>query len=144
MTTFYAGSLHVLRSTRWAALLLTLVWPTSGRADDQGDFRAALAAATAQYRIAMSTLEHNGQEQTAAEVRRFREAWQAVIDRAGSNRPAVYATTEQFFGVLMQIDTRIVGTLLVIDIGNRDAARDALAPIEEILLRMQDGAAPPG
>ena len=144
MTTFYAASLHVLRSTLWAVLLLALAWSAPGRADEPADFQAALDAATAQYRVAMSTLERSGQEQTAAEVRRFREAWQAVIDRAGSNRPAAYATTEQFFSMLMQIDTRIVGALLVIDIGSREAARDALAPIEEILLRMQDGAAPPG
>jgi hypothetical protein len=144
MTRFYPGSLHVFGSILWAVLLLALAWSAPSRADEQTDFRAALAAATAQYRIAMSTLEHSSQEQMAVEVGRFREAWQAVIDRAGSNRPVAYATTEQFFGMLMQIDTRIVGTLLVIDIGNREAARNSLAPIEEILLRMQDGAAPPG
>jgi hypothetical protein len=33
--------------------------------------------------------------------------------------------------------------LLVIDLGSRDAARNSLAPIEEILLRMQDDPAPP-
>jgi hypothetical protein len=143
MTTFYAGSLHVLRSALWAVLLLALTWFTPVRADDAADFHAALQAATAQYRVAMSTLERSGQEETAAEVRHFREAWQAVIDRAGSNHPAAYASKEQFFGMLMQVDTSIVGALLVIDLGRRDAARNALSPIEEILLRMQGGSAPP-
>ena len=45
--------------------------------------------------------------------------------------------------MLMQVDASIVGALLVIDLGSRDAARNALAPIEEILLRMQDDPAPP-
>ncbi len=143
MTTFYAGSLHGFRSALWAIMLLALAWPTPGSGDERADFHAALEAATTQYHVAISTLERSGQEQTAAEVRRFREAWQAVIDRAGSNRPAAYATTEQFFGMLMQIDMRIVGVLLVIDMGNRNAAREALAPIEEILLRMQDGSPAP-
>ena len=31
--------------------------------------------------------------------------------------------------MLMQVDTSIVGVLLVIEIGSRDAARNALAPI---------------
>jgi hypothetical protein len=143
MTTFYARSLHVFRAALWAVPLLALAWSAPGRADEQADFHAALEAATAQYHLAMSTLERSSQAQTAAEVRRFRQAWQAVIDHAGSNRPAAYATTEQFFGMLTQIDMRIVGVLLVIDLGNRDAARNALAPIEEILLRMQETAAPP-
>jgi hypothetical protein len=143
MTTIYAASMHVFRSTLWAILLLAQPWSAPGLADDAADFHAAVAAATAQYRVAMSTLERSGQEQTAAEVRHFREVWQAVIDRAGANRPAAYATTEQFFSMLMQVDTSIVGALLVIDIGSREAARTALAPIEEILLRMQSDAAPP-
>jgi hypothetical protein len=144
MTTIYAASRYVFRSTLWVVLLLALALSAPGRAGETAGFRAALEAATAQYRLAMSTLERSSQEQTAAEVRRFREAWQAVIDRAGPNRPAAYPTTEQFFSMLMQIDTRIVGVLLVIEIGNREAARDGLAPIEEILLRMQGGATPPG
>jgi hypothetical protein len=96
-----------------------------------------------QYRVAMSPLERSGQEETAAEVRHFRQAWQAVIERAGANLPAAYATTEEYYGMLMQVDTSIVGALLVIDLGSRDAARKSLAPIEEILLRMQDGTASP-
>jgi hypothetical protein len=144
MTTLYAGSTRFYRATLATVLLLALGLPISGRANDATEFRAALAAATMQYRVAMNTLELSSQEETAAEVRSFREAWQAVIDRASTNRPAAYATTEEFFSMMMQVDTSIVGALLVIDLGSRDAARKALAPIEEILLRMQDGAAPPG
>jgi hypothetical protein len=141
MTTFYAGSIRFCRTALCAVLVLAS--PAVSLADDTTEFRAALATATMQYRVAMNTLEHSGQEQTAAEVREFRAAWQAVIDRAGTNRPAAYATTEKFFSMALQVDTSIVGALLVIDLGSRDAARKALAPIEEVLLRMQDGAAAP-
>ncbi len=143
MTAIYAGSMRFCRGGLSGLLLLALAWPLPGRAADGTEFRAALAAATMQYRVAMNTLERSGQAETAAEVRHFREAWQAVIDRAGANRPAAYATTEEYYGMLMQVDTSIVGALLVIDLGSRDAARNSLAPIEEILLRMQDDPAPP-
>jgi hypothetical protein len=72
MTNLYAASLRIYRAGAWAVLLLALAWPGCGRADETTDFRAALAAATMQYRVAMNTLEHMGQEQTAAEVRHRR------------------------------------------------------------------------
>jgi hypothetical protein len=40
-----------------------------------------------QYRLALRTLESSSREQTAAEVRMFREACQDVIARLDSNRP---------------------------------------------------------
>ena len=43
----------------------------------------------------------------------------------------------------MQIDMRIVSALIVIDIGSREAARDALAPIAETLSRLSARSAPP-
>jgi hypothetical protein len=132
------------RAALCAVVLFALAWPMASRSADGTEFRAALAAATVQYRVAMNTLERGGQAETSTEVRHFRKAWQAVIDRAEANRPAAYATTEEYYGMLMQVDTSIVGALLVIDLGSRDAARKSLAPIEEILLRMQDGTDPPG
>ena len=44
------------------------------RADDLADFAAAVERAAAQYHFALRTLETAGREQTAAEVRLFREA----------------------------------------------------------------------
>jgi hypothetical protein len=138
-----AGSTFVWRPALWPILLLALAWPVAGRADALADLHAAVEDAAAQYRVAMSTLESSGREQTALEVQRFRSAWQAVMDRFGSNRPADFATDEEFPSVFMQIDARIVGALIVIDIGSRDAAREGLAPIGEILSRLQARSAPP-
>ena len=42
----------------------------------------------------------------------------------------------------MQVDARIVGALIVIDIGSREAARDALAPIAETLAALSARSAP--
>jgi hypothetical protein len=40
------------------------------------------------------------------------------------------------------IDARLVGVLLVIDMGNRDAARAGLAPIQETLSDLSARSAP--
>jgi hypothetical protein len=37
----------------------------------------------------------------------------------------------------MQIDVRLVGTLLVIDVGSRDAARRSLAPLADTLATLR-------
>ena len=44
--------------------------------------------------------------------------------------------------MFMLVDTRLVGVLLVVDMGNREAARDALAPIQETLSRLSARSAP--
>ena len=91
----------------------------------------------------MTTLETRGREETSAAVQRFRQAWQIVIDRRESSRPAAFADAEQYAGLFMQVDARIVGALIVIDIGSRDPARDALAPIGETLLQLSAAPASP-
>jgi len=119
-----------------AALLLCLLHPAPGRADDLADFHAAVERAAGQYRVALQVLETRGREETAAAVHRFRAAWQDVIDRFEKNPPAALRGDEQYAGTFMQIDMRIVGALLVIDMGSREAARDALAPIADTLARL--------
>jgi hypothetical protein len=130
---------------RVGAILIALVaqWLVlPARADELADFQAAIAQASAQYRVAMTTLETRGREETAAAVQRFRESWQVVSDRRGSNRPAAFTDAEQYAAMFVLVDARIVGALIVIDIGSRDAARDALAPIAETLSQLGAGSAP--
>jgi hypothetical protein len=125
-----------------ALCLQALALPAPGRADELADFHAAVAQASAQYRIAMATLEARGRDETAAAVHQFRQAWQTIIDRFGANPPAAFAEDEQYAGMFLQVDMRLVSALIVIDIGSREAARDALAPIQETLTQLSKRAAP--
>jgi hypothetical protein len=125
-------------STRAIVLAATFVLAAlSAPANDLNRFETAIQQATTQYRIALQTLETSGREQTAAEVRLLRQAWQEIIDQYEASRPAelegadVYAT---------EIDARLVGALIVIDIGSREAAREALMPIGDTLARLRDRA----
>ena len=133
------GSRVVLAAGLAQALLL---WAPA-KADELADFHAAVERALDQYHFAMTTLESSSQERTAAEVARLREAWQAIADRFGANRPAAFADDDQYGGMFMQIDVRLLGVLLVIDLGNRDAARSALAPVADTLADLAARSAPP-
>jgi hypothetical protein len=109
-------------------------------ADERADFEAAFKLADAQYRIALKTLETSGREETSAEVARLRDAFQVVIAQFDANRTTLGADAD-FAGMLMQLDARIVGALLVIDFGSREAARGALAPIGQTLSELEARAA---
>jgi hypothetical protein len=101
-------------------------------ADERADFEAAFKLADAQYQIALKTLETSGREQTSAEVARLRDAFQAVIQQFDAHKGAL-GGGDDYAGMLMQLDARIVGVLLVIDFGSREAARAALTPIGQTL-----------
>jgi hypothetical protein len=124
------------------AALLVLALSVPGRADDLADFHAAVAQASEQYRIAMETLETQSQAETAAAVQRFRASWHAISDRFGKSRPAPFVGDEQYGTMFMLIDTRVIGVLLAIDLGSRDAARSGFAPIRETLSDLSTRSAP--
>ena len=128
-----------------AALLATaliLPWsPLSAGADERADLQAAFRLAIAQYQVALKTLETRGREETAAEVSRLREAFHAVIEQINANGDALRADPD-LAGSLMQLDVSIVGVLLVIDFGSREAAREALLPVGQSLSELRARAAP--
>ena len=105
------------------ALLHALALSVPAPADDLADLHTAVKQASAQYRVAMATLETRGREETTAAVQQFRQAWQSIFDRFGVNRPAAFVNDEHYASMFMQIDMRLVGALIVIDIGSREAAR---------------------
>ena len=135
-----AAMFTAARTTLLALILATA--PLSAGADDLKEFAVALERAELQYRIALRTLESSGRDETAAEVRLFRQTWQDVIARLDSNRPAQFEDDESYAVTMTQIDAALVGVLIVIDIGSREAARAALTPIGETLAKLRERAAP--
>jgi hypothetical protein len=127
--------LFPLHATLVAAALLLPWSPSAAGADERADLQAAFRLATAQYQVALKTLETRGREETAAEVSRLREAFQAVIQQFNANRVALDGD-QDYAGALMQLDVSIIGVLLVIDFGSREAAREALIPVGRSLAEL--------
>jgi hypothetical protein len=120
---------------------LLVQWPISAAgADERSELEAAFKLANAQYQVALKTLETRGREETAAEVHRLREAFQAVMERFNANKSALGLDAD-YAGALLQFDVSIVGVMLVIDFGSREAARDALTPIGASLAELEARAA---
>jgi hypothetical protein len=122
--------------------LLALALSLSGRADELADFHAAVEEATAEYRVAMAILETSSQSETSAAVQRFRQSWQSLNARFVKPAPAPFADDPDYPTMFMQVDVQLIGVLLTIDMGNRDAARNGLVPIGETLARLSARSAP--
>jgi hypothetical protein len=131
------------RSLLRLILLLTLAFG-HGASAEPASFGAAVEQASMQYRSIMDMLETGGRDETAAEVEYFRAAWGDIIERFGKDRPAAFAGDDTYSSTLMEIDVRLLGAMLVINIGSREAAREALKPIGEAIARLQQrGTSPP-
>jgi hypothetical protein len=126
----------VIRSILLALLLAAA--PLPALADDLAEFADAVEHAELQYRIALRTLESSGREQTAAEVRLFRDALQEAIAQLDKHPPPKPDGDESYAASMLQIDMAIIGALIVIDIGSREAARAALTPIGERLAKLRE------
>jgi hypothetical protein len=135
----------IVRLFRLGAVVLVTAllaqWPIGAAgADERSELEAAFRLANAQYEVALKTLETRGREETAAEVHRLREAFQVVMERFNANQSALGLDAD-YAGALLQFDVSIVGVMLVIDFGSREAARDALTPIGQSLAELQARAA---
>jgi hypothetical protein len=106
-------------------------------ADDLGDFAAAVERASAQFYFTMQALESSGREQTAVEVRLLRQEWQDLIERYVNAQPAELADGEDLAATFTVIDTSLVSALIVIDIGSREATREALKPVGATLAKLR-------
>lgn len=129
----------MLKALQAIALAMTVIAaPLPAAAGDLEEFAAAIERAEIQYRMALRVLETSGRDQTAAEVALFREAWQEAIARLDNHRPPEFQDDETYASTMLEIDTALVGAMIVIDIGSREGARAALAPIGDKLAKLRD------
>ncbi len=118
--------------------LIVVAAPLPAAADDLEEFAVAVERAELQYRMALRTLETAGRDETTAEVALFRQAWQEVIARLDNHRPAQFEGDDSYAATMMEVDTALVGAMIVIGISSREGARAALAPIGEKLAKLRD------
>lgn len=100
----------------------------------KSELQAALERAIAQYRIALDAVENGSQQAAAVEVHRFREIWHHATERYRAQHPA---QAERLGADMVDVDLRIVGVLLIIDMGRREAARTSLISIEDTLEKLE-------
>jgi hypothetical protein len=118
-------------------IALALCLATAAHADDLADFNAAVEAAMRHHRVALGYLRTGNIDLAVRELEAMGTAWDTVIGRFGSNRPAAFRDNALFGTVLTDVATRIVTIHIVIDIGRLDAAQASLTAIRHALAAMR-------
>jgi hypothetical protein len=113
-----------------AAILLALACIAPVRADDLDDFNRAVEAAMSHHRVAAGYLRTGNIDLAALELEGLREAWGKVTSLP---KPAAFRDTERYTSTMLDISTRLVGVVLVLDLGAVDVARKSLDTIRASL-----------
>jgi len=113
-----------------AATLLALACIAPVRADDLDDFNRAVEAAMSHHRVAAGYLRTGNIDLAALELEGLREAWGKVTSLP---KPAAFRDTERYTSTMLDISTRLVGVVLVLDLGAVDVARKSLDTIRASL-----------
>jgi hypothetical protein len=121
-----------------AAVWLALAGIVPACADDLGDFNRTVEAAMSHHRAASGYLRTGNVDLAVLELEGLREVWGKVTSLP---RPAAFRDQERYTGTMLDISTRLVGIVLVLDLGAVDVARQSLHTIRTSLsaLRRANG-----
>jgi hypothetical protein len=129
------GSLseRLKRLLRLAGLALALL-AAPARADDLDDFNRAIEAAMSHHRVALGYLRTENVDLAVLELEAMREAWAKA---SALPRPAIYRDNPRFTETMLDVNVRVVGVFLVLDMGRIDVARASLQTIRQSLAAMR-------
>jgi len=126
-----------MRAMLLAMLLATAAEAAAAQPGAPETFAGAWQETSTEYQAALRTLETRGREETAAAVHRLRQSFQQLAERFVADRPPHLAADPEWPGEFMQIEVRLIGALLVIEMGSRDGARQSLAPLADTLAKLR-------
>ncbi|HWM48893.1 MAG TPA: hypothetical protein VNR11_18480 [Xanthobacteraceae bacterium] len=111
--------------------------PRPALADDLAAFNAAVERAAAHNRVALGYLRTDSIDLAVIELERMQAAWGELVTRFGKTPPDALRDNPLFVETMVDVPTKIVGTMLVMEMGRTDLARAALQEIRETLSRMR-------
>ena len=97
------------------------------RADGLDQFNATVEAFSSHHRVALAYLRTGNLDLASVELERMHAAWQVVVERFGTRRPAEITDQALYTSTLTDISTRIIAVHLVMGLGRPDVAHDALS-----------------
>ena len=125
---------------RWFAALLLIGWAGAARADDLAGFHAAIEAAASHNRVALGYLRTENTDLAAIELDEMKDAWAAMAARYAGNRPAALRDSALFSVALVDVPTRIVTAVMMIESGRPAIAAQSLQAIRSELSAMRRAA----
>jgi hypothetical protein len=129
--------LRWIRLAAMAALVFAAEAPaalaaTAG-ADDLALFNAAIEDVAAHNRVALGYLRNDNIDLALAELDQMKDAWSAFAERFGRDRPAPFRDNTLYVTMLVDVPTRIVTAMIMINFGKPAIAANSLQAIREEL-----------
>jgi hypothetical protein len=126
-----------MRWIRLAAGAALLLCGGGARADDLALFNAAMEDVAAHNRAALGYLRTENIDLATAELERMKDAWGAFAEHYGGNRPAPFRDNKLYVTMLVDVPTRIVTAMIMVNFGRPDIARNSLQAIREEITAMR-------
>jgi hypothetical protein len=113
------------------AMIAAVLAGGAARADNLDLFNAAMEDVAAHNRVAIGYLANENFDLAVVELDRMKESWGAFAERFGGNRPDKFRDNKLYVTMLVDVPTRIVTALIMINFGRPDIARNSLVAIRE-------------
>src|SRR5215471_2233617 len=120
-----------LRRISIAASVALLVGLSPARADDLTLFHAAMEDVAAHNRVAIGYLRNENYDLALVELDRMKDSWGAFAEKFGGNRPAQLRDSPLYVNMLVDVPTRIVTAMIMINFGRPQIAANSLEAIRE-------------
>jgi hypothetical protein len=120
-----------LRAFGMAAGMALLAGLTTARADDLSLFHAAMEDVASHNRVAIGYLHNENFDLALVELERMKDSWGAFAEKFGGNRPAQLRDSPLYVNMLVDVPTRIVTALIMINFGRPQIAANSLEAIRE-------------
>ncbi len=120
-----------LRLINMAVSLALLAGLGVARADDLVLFNDAMEDVAAHNRVAIGYLRNENFDLAAVELERMKDSWSAFAEKFGGNRPAPFRDNKLYVTMLVDVPTRIVTALIMINFGRPQIARSSLEAIRQ-------------
>jgi hypothetical protein len=101
------------------------------RADDLALFNAAMEDVAAHNRSAIGHLRDAEADLAVAELDQMKNAWSAFAERFGRDRPEKFRDNPLYVTMLVDVPTRIVTAMIMINFGRPDIATNSLQGIRQ-------------
>src|SRR4051812_24694518 len=108
-------------------------------ADDLAGFNAAIEEVASHNRAALGYLHNQNADQAAVELEQMKEAWGAFAERFGRDRPERFRHNALYVTMLVDVPTRIVAAMIMINFGRADVATRSLQAIRQELSAVRRG-----
>jgi len=114
-----------------ATSALLLLGAGAARADELALFNAAVEEFASHNRAAIGYLRSENTDLALVELDRMKEFWGSFAERFGGHRPAPFRDNKLYVTMLVDVPTRIVTAMIMVNFGRLDIARGSLQGIRE-------------